>query len=48
MAEDDAYDIIYVASIRLKTGRRIYAHQYGKKAFAIKIKRKPPQQLKLL
>ena len=39
---------IYRASIRLRNGKRIYAWQYGMKAFRIKVKRdNPPQQLEL-
>lgn len=39
--DEDEYEIVYVASIRLRNGRRIYAYQYGKKAFPIKVRKKP-------
>lgn len=39
---------IYRASIRLRNGKRIYAWQYGLKAFRIKVKPgEPPAQLEL-
>jgi|GEM_PF-3398034 len=39
---------IYRASIRLRNGKRIFARQYGLKAFRIKVKRdEGPQQLEL-
>ena len=38
----DDHIYIYRASIRLKNGRRIFAHQYGLQAFRIRIK-KPPE-----
>jgi hypothetical protein len=38
---------IFVASIRLRNGKRIFASQYGLRAFRIKVRRKP-EQLKLL
>lgn len=35
------YEVIFVASFySKKAGRRIYARDYGKKAFAIRVKRK--------
>lgn len=37
-AED--VECIFVAYITLKNGKRIYAHQYGKKAFPIHVKPK--------
>lgn len=43
MAEKDD-QLIYVASITLRNGKKIYASQYGKKAFPIRIKPKPPIQ----
>lgn len=36
--ENKEYKYIFVAFITLKNGRRIYASQYGKKAFRIKVK----------
>lgn len=36
--KDEDYKYIFVAFITLKNGRRIYASQYGKKAFRIKVK----------
>ena len=39
--------IIFVASIRLRNGKRIYASQYGLKGFPIKVRDKPPKQLTL-
>lgn len=38
----DETDVIFVASIRLKNGKRIFASAYGLKGFPIRI-RKPPQ-----
>jgi len=46
MSADDV-DIIFATSIRLRNGKRIYAWQYGKKAFPIRVKRKPPSQPRL-
>lgn len=46
----DAFEerYIYRASIRLRNGKRIYAWQYGLKAFRIKVKRDdPPVQMPL-
>lgn len=45
MTEDE---VIFVASIRLKNGKRIYASHYGLKGFPIRVRRKNPRQLKLL
>jgi len=40
--------VIFVTSIRLRNGRRIFASQYGLKAFPIKVSTiDPPRQLKL-
>lgn len=39
----DETEIIFVASIRLRNGKRIYAWQYGKKAFPIRVRRDPSQ-----
>lgn len=36
---DDAVEYIYTAFITLKNGKRIYASQYGLKAFYIPVKR---------
>lgn len=36
----DAVEYIYTAYITLKNGKRIYASQYGLKAFRIPVKRK--------
>lgn len=36
--------LIFVASITLRNGKRIYASQFGKKAFPIRVKPKPPTQ----
>lgn len=36
---DDAVEYIYTAFITLKNGKRIYASQYGLKAFHIPVKR---------
>ena len=38
--DDGAYEYIYSAFITLKTGRKIYAPQYGLKAFRFRVKRK--------
>jgi hypothetical protein len=43
--ETEKYTYIFRASIRLCNGKRIYAHQFGLKAFKIKVKN--PDQLKL-
>jgi hypothetical protein len=40
-------DYIFVASIRTRKGKRIFARHYGLKAFRLKV-RKKKQQLKLL
>ncbi len=37
---DDGYEYIYVASIRLRNGKRIYASSYGLKAFRIKVRKR--------
>lgn len=37
---EDEFDLVYVAYITLKDGRRIYAKQYGKKCFCLRIPRK--------
>lgn len=42
MTADTDTGYIYRASIRLRDGRRIYARQYGLKAFRIRIRPKPP------
>jgi len=34
----DGYHYIYVAFITLRTGKRIYARNYGKRAFRILVK----------
>jgi len=39
--------IIFVASIRLRNGKRIFASHYGLKGFPIKVKDRPPEQLTL-
>jgi hypothetical protein len=44
---DEAVTYIYRTSIRLKNGKRIFAHQFGLKAFRLKIRGKP-KQLKLI
>lgn len=40
MASDDDYEIVYTKTIRLRSGRVIYASQYGLVAFRIRVKRK--------
>jgi len=35
----DGYRLIFVAYITTRTGKRIYAYQYGRKAFAIWVKK---------
>jgi hypothetical protein len=38
---DNEYEIIFVASyVDKRTGKRVYAKTYGKKAFPIRVKRK--------
>ena len=44
---NDQFTYIFVASIRLRNGKRIFASQYGLKAFRIKV-RVDNQQPKLL
>jgi hypothetical protein len=44
MTTEQDSETIFVASIRLRNGKRIYAWQYGKKAFPIKVRRKRPKQ----
>jgi hypothetical protein len=39
----DEFTYIFVASIRLRNGKRIFASQYGLKAFRIKIRVAPVQ-----
>lgn len=38
---------IYRASIRLRNGKRIYAWQYGLRAFRIRVRDYPPDQPRL-
>jgi len=35
---NDEWTYIFVASIRLRSGKRIYAAQYGLKAFRIRVR----------
>lgn len=44
---NDGTSIIFVASIRLPNGKRIFASQYGLRGFPIKVRLDPPKQLKL-
>ncbi len=37
---DDAVEYIFTAFITLRNGKRIYARQYGLKAFCIPVKRR--------
>ena len=37
---DDEYEYIFVASFVDKSGKRVYAKTYGKKAFRIRVKKK--------
>jgi hypothetical protein len=39
MSNDD-YEYIYVASITLRNGKRIYAASYGLKAFRIRVRKR--------
>lgn len=39
-SKNDSVDHIYTASITLKNGKKIYASQYGLKAFYIPVKTK--------
>ncbi len=39
-SENDSYEFIFVASFLDKTGKRVYAKTYGKKAFRIRVKKK--------
>lgn len=36
---NEEYTYIYVAYITLKNGKRIYARNYGKRAFRIRVKK---------
>jgi len=46
--DNDEGRYIYRASIRTRTGKRIYAWQYGIKAFRIRMRHdQPPNQLNL-
>lgn len=36
--EQTSYQVVFVAYITLRNGKRIYASQYGKKAFPIRVK----------
>jgi len=45
--ETDGETVIFVKSIRLKSGKVIFAHQYGKKAFPLKIRPKAPEEPRL-
>ena len=45
MLDMDQHYYIYRTSIRLRSGRRIYAWQYGLSAFKLKLKREPSQLL---
>ena len=45
--DTDEAQIIFCASIRLRNGKRIYAWQYGLKAFRIKVSRRDPDQPRL-
>lgn len=47
MKKEQDSKIIFVASIRLRNGKRIYAWQYGKKAFPIKVPIDRPSQPRL-
>ena len=40
VSRGDAVEYIFTAFITLKNGKRIYASQYGLKAFCIPVKRK--------
>lgn len=39
MDNEDDFETIFVASIRLRNGKRIYARQYGKQAFPIRVRK---------
>lgn len=39
-SHNDAVEYVYTAFITLKNGKRIYASQYGLKAFRIAVKQK--------
>lgn len=39
MKKETEYDLVYTPYITLKDGRRIFARQYGKKAFCFRRKR---------
>jgi len=43
----DTPDYIFRASIRLRDGRRIYAQNFGLKAFKIRVRHDPPPEPKL-
>lgn len=45
--DNDQAQYIFCASIRLRNGKRIFAWQYGLKAFKIKVKRRDLDQPRL-
>ena len=40
VTNQDEWDVIFRPFITLKNGQRIYAWQFGKKAFPLKVRRK--------
>ena len=46
MKKEVDYDLVFSPYITLKNGRRIYARQYGKKAFCFKRNRGKEEPLK--
>ena len=41
--EPTSEDVIFVAAITLKNGRKLIAANYGLKGFPIKVRKKPPK-----
>lgn len=39
--EPDGFEFVYVAFITLRNGKRLYARQYGRRAFRLKVRKKP-------
>lgn len=42
---DESEQTIFTKSIRLRNGKRIYAHQYGLQAFRIRVRKKPGREM---
>lgn len=38
--QDDSFEYVYTAYITLRNGKRLFAANYGKKAFRLKVRRR--------